>query len=265
MSDSDEKRRRDRSPSFPYISLREAVDKIDAFYRQYTRHPARINVIAPLMGYSPTSSSLLRAIAALKSFGLISEVGAGADRKVGISDLGVRVVADKRPGIRDEAIKQAFNSCEIFAAHRDKWGPRRPPNDACESELHLDHGFTSDAARKFISVYDDSVAYANIWNDDGLGGDAGGWPEVAPADAPVVVTPSTGRIDAVGKAPVASSSELRVATYPVPEGPCSLTMPSNISPRSAKKLKKWLQLMLEDLDDVVEGVDNPISTVGDGE
>lgn len=251
MVDSvEDKKRRDRSPSFPYISLREAVEKLEAFYRQFTRHPARIHVIAPILGYSPKSSSLLRVIAALKSFGLIDDAGSGTDKKVSVSDLGVRIVADKRPGIRDEAIRQAFNACDIFASHRDKWGPRRPPNDACESELHLDHGFTSDAARKFISVYDDSVAYAGIWDGDSSNPDEVPSSSVASGEQAIAsgaVTPITERAGVSSGEAVAKAIDMSVATYPVAEGACSLSWPSNISARSAKRLQKWLQLMLDDL------------------
>lgn len=256
MIDSvEDKRRRDRSPSFPYISLREAVEKLEALYKQFTRHPARIQMLAPVMGYSPTSSSLLRAIAALKSFGLVDESGSGADRKVSVSDLGQRIVADKRPGIRDEAIRQAFDACDIFAFHREKWGPRRPPNEACESELHLDHGFTSDAARKFISVYDDSVAYAKVWDSDASGlGEAPSSPVISGAQTVIsgVVNPDAAKADAPSGEPVAKSIGMSVATYPVAEGACSLSWPNNISARSARKLQKWLQLMLDDLAETAE-------------
>ena len=40
------------------------------------------------------------------------------------------------------------------------------------------------------------------------------------------------------------------ATYPIAEGTCMLVYPAEISAKSAKRLKRWLDLMLEDVEEI---------------
>lgn len=42
------------------------------------------------------------------------------------------------------------------------------------------------------------------------------------------------------------------ATYPIVEGICTLTYPADLSEKSAKRLKRWLDLMLEDIAEIAE-------------
>lgn len=249
-NEEDSKRKRDRSPSFPYVSLREAVQRTEEFHKIYGRHAARVAQLSQPWNYSPSSSSLLRVVAALKMYGLIDEQGAGADRKVNISELGARIAADKRPGVRDAAIRQAFSQCEILVELNSKWGARRPPDDACLSELHLDMRFTEEAAKKLISVYDDSVTYANMSAPDSVQQNA---EQVAePYKASAVGKGDSGEPSDVGEKPTAKTrggATMSEAVYPLSEGSATLIWPKEISAKSAKKLKKWLQLMLDDVEE----------------
>lgn len=167
MNEVQDKKPRPRSPEFPYISLPEAIARVEQLITAYQRHPARIKNVAPLWDYKPSSSSFLRNVAALRSFGLVDETGSGDDRKIAVSDLGMRITSDKRPGAKEAAIKKAFDSCTILSDYRQQWGKRRPPDTECLSELTLDRGFGDDAARKFLSVYDESVAFSESVQDGG--------------------------------------------------------------------------------------------------
>lgn len=259
MYDQDEKKRRDRSPAFPYISLKESVDRLEKFIAAYNKHPARLRNVAELWKYSPASSSFGRNVAALKAFGLVDDSGSGEDRKISASALGSRIVSDKRPGAREEGLKKAFESCDILLQYYRKWGWPRPPEYECVSELTLDSNFTNEAARKFISVYDESLSFANYtsqavqpepseepsehFSDDLIG--EIGKPESPPSDVVALPSPAT-------SAPPEISSfggRMKHATYPLKEGNCTLTWPSEISPKSARKLKRWLELMLDDVTD----------------
>jgi hypothetical protein len=42
------------------------------------------------------------------------------------------------------------------------------------------------------------------------------------------------------------------ATYPIAEGTCTLVFPKEISQKSAQRLKRWLDLMLEDVKELAE-------------
>lgn len=299
MNEVQDKKTRPRSPEFPYISLPEAIARVEQLITAYQRHPARIKNVAPLWDYKPASSSFLRNVAALRSFGLVDETGSGDDRKIAVSDLGMRITADKRPGATEAAIRKAFDTCTILSDYRQQWGKRRPPDTECLSELTLDRGFGDDAARKFLSVYDESVAFAENAQDGGspagevplaakdlpsfdvgmyvqweqngvlkleqpgklvgfsadgkyafVDGATAGIPrsELIAAEAPAVE--SNGAFSKSEKAGRGAGTKMIEATYPVAEGTCTLIYPAEISEKSAKRLKRWLDLMLEDVSEI---------------
>ena len=297
MNDDIDKKPRPRSPEFPFIPLNEAIPKVEQLISANQRHSARIKTLAPLWNYSAASSSFLRVVAALRSFGLVEEIGSGDDRKISVSDLGMKVVSDKRPGARESAIQKAFESCTILNDYRQKWGSKRPSDPVCISELTLDNGFTDQAARKFISVYDDSVAFVGINGSDevplsvtqsseqsvidvgmfvqweqggvlqlpqaakltGFSGDGkfafvqgheAGIPrgELVKAEMPADQT----RQKPQAHKRATGGGETTEATYPIPEGTCTLIYPKGISQKSAQRLKKWLDLMLEDVEEIAQ-------------
>lgn len=77
-----EKGRKERSPSFPFISLKRAVERVQEMAEAHKRSPARLAVVGETWGYGPKSSGLLQTVAALKAFGLIEDMGGGADRRI---------------------------------------------------------------------------------------------------------------------------------------------------------------------------------------
>lgn len=166
MADNDvSKPKRDRSPAFPFIALRRAVERAQALYENHRREPARLAAVAPSWGYSAKSSGLLQTAAALKQFGLVEDMGSGDDRKILLTKLGQTIVADQRPGAREMGLKEAARSPAVIAEYLSKWLPDRPSDAHCVSELHLDRGFTEEAAKAFLRTFDETVSYANLADD----------------------------------------------------------------------------------------------------
>lgn len=155
-------RKKERSPSFPFIPLRKAVERAQSLYENHRREPARLAAVGPSWDYSPKSSGLVQTVAALKQFGLIEDLGSGEDRKIKLSKLGQTIVADQRPGARETALKQAARSSPIISEYLPTWLPDRPSDAHCVSELHLDRGFTEDAAKAFLRIFDETVSYAGL-------------------------------------------------------------------------------------------------------
>ncbi len=165
MSDeqvAEAKPKKERSPSFPFISLKRAIERTEALHANHKREAARLAAVAPTWNYGVKSSGLLQTVAALKQFGLIEDLGSGDDRKIQITDLGRRIILDQRPGAREEAIKEAARTPKLIAEYVAKWVPDRPSDAHCISELELDRGFTADAARAFLRVFDETVDFAKL-------------------------------------------------------------------------------------------------------
>jgi hypothetical protein len=156
----------ERSPSFPFISIRKAIERAQAVYNNHRREPTRLPALAETWGYSPSSSGLQQTVGALKQFGLLDENGSGADRKVQISDLARTILADLRPGAKEQAISDAARRPRLIADYLQKWVPDRPTDAHCISELTIDRGFGDPAAKLFLKVFDETVAFANLRGDD---------------------------------------------------------------------------------------------------
>jgi len=167
---SEDKAKKERSPSFPFISLEKAVGRASALYEKHKREAARLTAVAPTWGYGTKSSGLLQTVAALKQFGLVEDFGSGEERKVQLSDLGRRILIDERPGAKEAALREAAKRPRLIAEYVDRWVPDRPSDSHCVSELQFDRGFTSEAARSFLRVFDDTVAFAKLASGDTLSG-----------------------------------------------------------------------------------------------
>jgi hypothetical protein len=171
MTDQQEdtdKARKERSPSFPFISLKKAVDRLKEMADAHKRNQARLVTVGTTWGYGAKSSGLLQTVAALKAFGLIDDIGGGSDRKIQVSDLGWRILQDARPGAKEAAIRESAQKPRLLAEYMQHWVPERPSDAHCLSELQLDRGFSEIAARLFLKVFDDTVSYANLKNGDNL-------------------------------------------------------------------------------------------------
>lgn len=162
------KPKKERSPSFPFIPLRKAVERAQAMYDAHRREPTRIVALASTWDYAPKSSGLSQTIAALKQFGLVEDMGSGDDRKIKLSDRAHRILVDSREGARESALKEAATSPRLISEYLSLWLPERPSDAHCVSELQLDRGFSPDAAKLFLRVFDDTVRYASLENDDSL-------------------------------------------------------------------------------------------------
>ncbi len=79
------KGKKDRSPSFPFIPLGAAIDRLAAFEAKFGRHPTPADKAGLAWGIKEGSSQADQTLAALRSFGLVIYKGTGPKREVSIS------------------------------------------------------------------------------------------------------------------------------------------------------------------------------------
>lgn len=164
---SEERSKKERSPAYPFISLRKAVERAEALYERHRREPARLSAIAPTWNYGLKSSGLQQTVGALKQFGLIEDSGSGDDRKVQVSELARKILVDQRPGAKEEALREAALKPRLIAEYA-RWFRDRPSDSHCISELIFDRGFNEAAAIAFLRSFDETVEYAHLGNGDSL-------------------------------------------------------------------------------------------------
>ncbi|BBK33141.1 hypothetical protein EDC65_4235 [Stella humosa] len=157
----DEKAKIERSPSYPFISLRKAEERTKQFWEKHRKESARLATIASTWGYGAKSSGLQQTVGALKQYGLMEDQGSGDDRKVQLTELGRRLVADHREGARGAALREAAMRPRLFQEYR-RWITDPPSETHCLSELELDRGFNPTAASVFLKAFTETVAFAGL-------------------------------------------------------------------------------------------------------
>ncbi|HEV2987140.1 MAG TPA: hypothetical protein VG759_01765 [Candidatus Angelobacter sp.] len=164
-------KRHHRSPAYPAISLSQAIKRAEEFYAKERRNPASFNAAAVHWGYKPTSSGALLAAAALKSYGLLDELETtSGGRTFKVSELGLRIVADKRPDSkeREAAIKEAALKPKIHAEIWRKYNGSLPSDTELSHRLDFDWHFNENSIPVFLKVLRDTISFAKLNNSDNI-------------------------------------------------------------------------------------------------
>lgn len=139
---------RARSPEYPAIGLKEAVEKVQAIYAKDYQNRLPKQVMAEHMGYKSLNGGSLPIISALSKYGLIE--GRGDETRV--SDLGLAIVAHA-PGTRErlKALDTAASSPELFKDLNSRFNGRG--SDAAIRAYLLTQKFIPGAADAAIRSY----------------------------------------------------------------------------------------------------------------
>ncbi len=157
-----------KSPPFPAIPLQRAIERAEQLYRIERDHLVPIASAARAWGMSPTSSSPIQAVGALRQYNLIVDDGAGAARKIRLTNDALRIVLDKQPDSRDrdEAIRRCFLSPKTFAELWEKWGNDLPSEQTMLNHLILERKlaglapFSEMGAIELLGNYRASMAFS---------------------------------------------------------------------------------------------------------
>ena len=162
-------KKKERSPSFPFITLTKALERARLIYNAAKRHEARLIDLSDALNNGPKSSGTIQTVAALMAFGLLEDSGSGENRKFKISDLAFKALEDQRPGARDSALSEAALKPSLVAEFADRWKEGRPNDTMCVSELRFERGFTEEGAKTFLRVFDDAISYTALHASDKSG------------------------------------------------------------------------------------------------
>jgi hypothetical protein len=155
-----------RGPTFPFIGLEKAVERLREFYAKAKHFEVRVSDAAADWGYAPKSSGAFQTVGALIAYGLLEDSGAGEARKIKVTVLGRRILEDERPGVREALLAEAALKPKLFAEFAELWAEGRPDDNHAISDLKFDHGFTDDSAPRFLRVFDDVIRFTNQRGSD---------------------------------------------------------------------------------------------------
>ena len=167
--------KRPRSPAYPYITLTRCLSLLEKAHRNHgiaadSFAPIDIDLLAEFLGLGSGKGIVLRYVATFMQFDLLCASGAGIDRRVAVTPVGRSAILDPQSGqtdtqARNYAREDAALNCRIiselyFGSSRvAAWGRNRPSGQQAVNQLNYDLGFTVNAAKKIVAVFDDALRY----------------------------------------------------------------------------------------------------------
>lgn len=234
------KGRKVRSPSFPVVSLRAAVDRARAFYAFEVRNAALPEIAVKHWGFSAKSSGGRQILAALRAFGLLE-----GDRAVKLTDRALRILLDERNPSpdRDRLLKEAALMPAIHARLWDAYRSDLPSPQTLRLSLVMDEGFNENSVDEFIEQYRETLEFAKFRINT---------PEPERQQAEEVLEKPSGILHRQERlVPSALSSEFQspdeVAplTFPLLDGNAvEFRIRRRVSPEEAEELRQMFELWL---------------------
>lgn len=242
-----------RSPSFPSIDLKTAIDRARTFYQHEKRSSASVSVASQHWGYSFSSSGGKQALAALIAYGLMEDKGSGEQRHVNLTDLAFRILLDERPESpeRDEALRRAALMPKIHTELFGKWSEELPSNPNLRHYLLVEKKFNENSVDDFIRQLRATADFAKIYTPTSTSASA--TPEEGDQQCAGVGSDSSAEPSPLGLANpsvvptlprAGSGAQIRQDTFSLEEGQVVLQWPAQLSEASYEDLKDWMELQL---------------------
>lgn len=144
-----------RSPSYPSMSLEDAVNAIKSAYKQEGKSWFPAESLAVAMGSRSLSGTARSRIGSLRQFGLVE-----SDRTNGyrISDLGLAIaVNDEGTDTFVASVEEAFRRPEVY---RDLWDNYRDASqNTLRNKLIVNSDYSEEAAGRLIDSFRESTRY----------------------------------------------------------------------------------------------------------
>ncbi|MBW4024321.1 MAG: hypothetical protein HIU92_14550 [Proteobacteria bacterium] len=221
---------RSRSPNYPQIGLKEALQRVASVYKRDYQAPLTRDLAAERLGYSGLNGKSLAVLAALGKFGLLE--GRGEETRV--TDLAVRILAFS-PGSpeRRAALAEAAGRPELFAELDQRFARGQASDGAIRSWL-MTRGFIPPAAEAAVRAYRETK---QLLEAEGEAGTPAPLAQLAAAEAEPAGT--------AAKTPVKAEAATRRAVFGLAEGEVVITAPVFLSAESVNDLQDYLDVFMK--------------------
>lgn len=154
---------KDVGTRFPFINLEKALQKAQAMFAQDQQgRPMAVPTAYEVWGYSPKSSGGHQTVGALKSYGLLDDVGTLAERKLFLTEACKRYFRDEREGEKVKLLTQFALAPKLINALWQDWGASPPADSIARSHLKLDRNLNEQSARSLLGIYKDNLDFADL-------------------------------------------------------------------------------------------------------
>lgn len=231
--------KRVRSPSYPAIDLKEAIERTDMLYKHERSSQIPVDVVLGHWGYSKGSGAGLVQIAALKKFGLLSEEGSGDDRQVQITKLAKDILIPHSEEERSAAILKAATLPSIYKEILHRYSDGLPSDQTLRAYLVKEREFNDNAIREFIKIMKATFSFANVVPGDiidDVEDDASGENGVEKSKVPTIAS----IFGQFGKVNPPKPDRLTLGITLPTDGNVVLEIPRTISEDGLALLKVWI-------------------------
>lgn len=229
-----------RSPNYPSLTLREALERTKKVYEHEHMRPAPKEVILKDLGFAGANGASLTVFGALRRYGLLQPHGDGF--RVGSHAITVFELAEG-DAQRNLALQSLAFTPTLFAELKAEYGFAMPSEHNLRFNL-VNKGFTSKAADEVVRVYRENLELVETLKTDYNEGE---W------DSPMVPIADnrtqTERLPATVQLPVAAgtanlnSTAIRQDVFSLSEGPVTIQWPATLSQESYQDISDWLEIL----------------------
>lgn len=138
-----------RSPSYPVISLTDAITAVRKIEAQYRSAKVDREVAAKIVGYSGLSGPANKALAALAQYGLVERAGKGEMR---VSARARAILHPHNDAEKRNELRAAAFEPRLFQDLQERYPNMTPPEDGMVSYLNR-LGFNQTAIRPAVKAY----------------------------------------------------------------------------------------------------------------
>jgi len=150
----------------PLLSLSEACDLVERFYAE-SGGQGNYDTLSRIAGNSTSSSSFVRKLGALKTYGLVHEPNKGT---LALSDAGSKIAAPLSPESSADAKKEAFLRVKVFGQVYERHkGKLLPADEFLKNMIEQESGIPRELSSEWLLAFKDAVRTAGLLHDRGDG------------------------------------------------------------------------------------------------
>jgi len=161
------KKKRQRSPNYPAVGLKEAIDRLKLFMKEDGRAGAAPAIAARHIGFATAHGQAYSTLAALKKFGLVEDKDGRVVPTQRAAEINSLPENDARrlKAIREAALLPTTFS-ELIAEYRDTG---LPSEETLAGELVAYKGFNPNGVKEFLKAFKETLEFAGLSDFSVLG------------------------------------------------------------------------------------------------
>lgn len=144
-----------RSPSYPGISLRDAIQRAGDLFDAERHNPISREAAAKVLGYSGLTGGSNKMLADLSAYGLIQRVGKG---EIKVASRFAQIVHPNDDAEYAGALEAAAHEPKLFTILRERFPDHLPGSENLEGYL-VRMGFSKSATRPAMRAFQETFSY----------------------------------------------------------------------------------------------------------